>query len=123
MAPLRRRLPLPTFMVQKILTRAPGRFASAVCGLSVVLVSLVALKHITYALWAEVRQFSAVSMDDRVFLKDDRVVDLGVLAKVQSMPGVERAEFFTGTVNVGFLLRGLPADCLVREGALLHGRL
>ncbi len=123
LVPLRRRLPLPAFMVEKIVTRAPGRFASAVCGLSVVLVSMVALKHITYALWAEVRQFSAASMDDHLFFRDGPPTRVADLSRVRAIPGVESAEFFTGTANVGFLLRGVPVDCLVREGGALEGNL
>ena len=139
--PFERRLPLPTFLVQKAMSRGPGRFAAAVCGLAVVLVALIALKHITYSLRAEVKQFSAQTMDDHLFFairesgatggigatdpentkyRPRRVTDL---AAIQAIDGVRDVEFVAGEVHVGYLMRGLPLDCLVRDGAPLEDRL
>jgi ABC-type lipoprotein release transport system permease subunit len=119
--PLKRRLPLSTFMVDKTIARNPGRFSAAVCGLAVVLVALVALKHITFALRAEVRQFSVHTMDNHVFFKGEPR-QLEDVKMVQSIDGVVSAEFFGDDVRLSFLLRGLPVDDLIREGGALAGK-
>ncbi|MCA8956201.1 MAG: FtsX-like permease family protein, partial [Planctomycetes bacterium] len=120
--PLRRVWPLPVFLVEKAVHRSPGRFAAAVCGLAVVLVAMVALKHITYALRAEVRQFSAAAMDGRLYFFDAAPRTAADLRGVHTLPGVRSAELIAGVVDAGFLLRGLSADALLRDGAPFAGR-
>ena len=120
LSPMRRVWPLPVFLVEKALVRGPGRFAAAVCSLAIVLVALIALKHISYSLRAEVAQFSTRTMDDHVFFEGDprRPEDI---AAIQAIPGVRAVEFFEGEVDAGFLLRGLSVDALVSQGRLFDG--
>jgi len=109
LAPIRRRLPLPVFLLGKSLQQSPGRFAASVCGLSVVLMALLALKSITYALRAEVVQFGVVAMHDRLFVKCDPV-RVGAARRLLEIDGVVRGEFTTGRVQTRFPLRGLAGE-------------
>jgi putative ABC transport system permease protein len=117
--PLAGRLPLPVFLVEKSLQRGAGRFAATVCGLSVVLVAMVALKHITYALHGEVRSFSAAAMTNRWFLwAKDAPVTTDQARAVEQVPGVLAADLFVGEARAPFPLSGLPVADLTRPGGL-----
>lgn len=119
LAPLARRLPLPVFLVEKSLQRSAGRFAAAVCGLAVVLVAMVALKHITYALRGEVRNFSAAAMDHRWFLWPERgPVTMDQARSVEQVEGVRAADLLTRAALAPFPISGLPVADLTRPGGL-----
>ena len=121
--PLTRRLPLPVFLVEKSLHRGAGRFAAAVCGLSVVLVAMVALKHITYALHGEVRNFSAEAMADRWFLwAKGAAMTRDQARAVEQVAGVRHADLFLGPARAPFPLSGLPVEDLTRPGGLFAGQ-
>jgi putative ABC transport system permease protein len=120
LAPLRRRLRLPVFLVDKFLQQSPGRFAAAVCGLAVVLMALLALKSITYALRAEAREFGDVAMGNRLFVKCDPV-PAGRARDLLRIPGVAGGELFTTDVAARFPLRGLSVETLTAPGGLLEG--
>ncbi len=118
--PLRRILPLPTFLLGKSLQRAPGRFAASVCGLAVVLLALVALKHITYALRGEVDRFAAVTMEDRLFVQGAgvTVAEARALATVGNVVAVDA---FEGRVRQApFEVAGLDPAVLQRHGVLVN---
>ena len=104
------RLPLPTFLVRKSLERNSGRFAAAVCGLAVVLVAMVALKHITYALHGEVRAFGDKAMVGRWFLwaEGDKPVTRDQARGVEQLDGVQAADLFMGEARGPFPHRKAP---------------
>ncbi len=116
--PIRKFLPLPAFLVQKALSRSPGRFAAAVCGLTVVLVAMVALKHITYGLRGEIQDFAVQAMDRQVFMQGapQTAERLKFLQKIE---GVEEVNLFYGSAKAPFVLHGLPLASLTRPGAPL----
>jgi len=119
LAPLARRLPLPVFLVQKSLQRSSGRFAAAVCGLAVVLVAMVALKHITYALRGEVRNFSAEAMEGRWFLwTKSGPVTMDQARSVEQVDGVRAVDLLTTQASPQFPLSGLAVADLTRAGGL-----
>jgi putative ABC transport system permease protein len=121
--PLRPFLRLPVFLVDKALKQNPGRFAASVCGLAVVLVALVALKHVTYSLAGEVRRFGAITTSDRVFVAwtSHAPLSRSALEGLGQIPGVRSFDAIEGTVNPSFLLSGLDAAALVRDGRALAG--
>ena len=119
--PLQSRLRLPVFLVGRFLQQSPGRFAAAVCGLSVVLMALLALKSITYGLRAEAVAFGREAMQRKLFLKC-APVDRVDAERLLDIPGVRRAELFSGTATMPrFPLRGLELAALTREGGVLEG--
>ena len=119
--PLRRLMPLPVFLVGRFLQQSPGRFAAAVCGLSVVLMALLALKSITYGLRGEAVQFGREAMQRKLFLKCSPV-DRAEAKSLVTIPGVVRTELFEGqAIMPRFPLRGLELASLTREGGLLAG--
>lgn len=116
--PLRRVMPLPTFLLGKSLARAPGRFAASVCGLAVVLLALVALKHITWSLRGEVDQFAAVTLKDRLFVQGAPVTaaEAQALSTIESVAAVDA---FEGRVRQApFEVAGLAPAVLARQGVL-----
>lgn len=117
LAPFKRVAPLSSFLVVKAMQQSPGRFAAAVCGLSVVLMAMLALKSITSGLSEEARQFGRGTMQDRLFVKCDPV-NLELAQRLYEIDGVAGGEFYEGRVDVRFPLRGVPADRLAGEGAL-----
>ena len=115
LAPFRRLMPLSSFLVVKALQQSPGRFAAAVCGLSVVLMAMLALKSITSGLTAEAYGFGDTTMRDRMFVKCDPV-DLPAARKLLEVDGVRGADLFRGRVDVRFPLRGLELADLIGVG-------
>jgi putative ABC transport system permease protein len=107
--PLRARLRLPCFLADKALQHGPGRFASGVCGLAVVLLALVALKHITHGLHGEVRQFAAVALRDRLFVQGPPM-PAARARQLAAVPGVRAVAALQGSVQPSFLLSGLDLD-------------
>ena len=119
--PFRLPLPLASWLVGKVLQRAPGRVAAAVCGLSAVLLALLGLKSLTWSLRAEVRQFAAAALDERLFLRT-APVEPERAAALATLPGVARVDLFEGEERGGgFLLRGLAVDSANGEGGALEG--
>jgi len=120
--PVRRLLRLPVFITEKALVRSSGRFAASVCGLAVVLLALVSLKHITYALRGEVREFGAVTMRDRLFLRCDRPVTVAAAERLASVDKVLQVDVFEGRAQQApFELSGFELGRLLRPGGPLLG--
>lgn len=118
--PLRRFWRLPTFLTEKALRRSSGRFAASVCGLAVVLLALVSLKHITYALRGEVAAFGAVTMRDRLFLRCDAgPITVADANKLESVAKVTRVEVLEGRAQQApYELSGYDVAQLVRAGGV-----
>jgi putative ABC transport system permease protein len=117
--PLRPLLRLPTFLLDKALRRNPGRYAASVCGLAVVLLALVSLKHITFALRGEVRAFGAVTMEDRLFLRCEAPITPAEASKLEQLPAVVSADVFEGRAQQApFELSGYDVARLTRPGGL-----
>lgn len=122
LAPLRRSLRLPTFLLRKALERSSGRFAASVCGLAVVLLALVALKHITYALRGEVQAFGAVAMRDRLFLRCDRPITVAEAEKLGEIEHVLQVDVFEGRAQQApYELSGFELARLLRPGGPMVG--
>ncbi|MBL9078941.1 MAG: ABC transporter permease [Planctomycetes bacterium] len=119
--PLRLLLPMASWLVGKVVARAPGRVAAAVCGLSAVLLALLGLKCLTWSLRAEVRQFAAAALDQRLLLRAAPVTP-ELAARLATLPGVARADLFEGEERGGgFLLRGLAVESANGRGGALEG--
>jgi putative ABC transport system permease protein len=119
--PVRRVARLPAFLAGKALQQNPGRFAAAVCGLAVVLLALLGLRHITAALRGDAQAFGAVAMPERLFLRGTPA-PRALLQPLAELPDVRSADFFEGSVRLGFPLSGLAAASLQRDGGPLAGR-
>ncbi|MFN7670595.1 MAG: FtsX-like permease family protein [Planctomycetota bacterium] len=117
--PLRPFLPMSSWLVGKVLARSAGRVAAAVAGLAAVLLAILGLKTLTHSLHAEVSQFAATTLRERVFVRTTPTTPQA-LAPLATLPGVERVELYEGEDRSGgFLLRGLaPAAAAGREGPL-----
>ena len=114
--PLRPLLRLPVFLLTRSLQRNPGRFAASVCGLAVVLLAMVGLKHVTAALRGEVEQFGRTTMVGRLFLKCDPVT-VEAAQSLVDVAGVAAVEPMQGRVSQGsFELSGLDPRHLRRAG-------
>lgn len=126
--PVRPFSPMAAWLVHKVLGRAAGRIAASVCGLAAVLLAVLGLKSITHSLHAEVGQFAARALDDRVFVTCQPSTADAVRAAAAKVPGVLRLELFEGEERSGgFLLRGLdvatagaPERPLEAQPKLLH---
>ena len=119
--PLKRRLPLPTFLVGRSLQESPGRFAAAVCGLSVVLMAFLALKSITDSLRGEALVFGETTLRHRLFVQCPAVPPEKARELVE-LPGVAAVDAFEGVVTLPrFPLRGLDVSSLVGPGGVLEG--
>ncbi|MEM7202816.1 MAG: FtsX-like permease family protein [Planctomycetota bacterium] len=121
LTPLRRgRLRLPAFLVGLAMQRNPGRFAASVCGVSIVLVAMIALGSITAALRADWLTFDAQAMQGRMFVRIPPTPAAQVEALLGEVSGIAAADVFEGEAPGRLLLRGLPAAALQRPGGLLE---
>src|SRR5690606_28203262 len=119
--PVRLAAPLVGWLVGKVVQRSAGRMAAAVCGLSAVLLAVLGLKSLTWSLRAEVRQFAAAALDDRLFLRTAPVTPAAA-ARLAALPGVARLDLFEGEERGGgFLLRGLAVASANGTGGALEG--
>ncbi|MEZ5965138.1 MAG: ABC transporter permease [Planctomycetota bacterium] len=120
--PARAVLRLPSFLTQKALERSSGRFAASVCGLAVVLLALVALKHITYSLRGEVAAFGAVTMRDRLFLRCEQPITVARAAELGHIEHVLGVDAFEGRARQApYELSGLDLGRLLQPGRPLVG--
>ncbi len=117
--PLRPLLPMSSWLVAKVLGRASGRIAASVCGLSAVLLAVLGLKSITHSLHADVGNFAAAALHERVFVRCQPTTPAAAQA-LAALPGVAAVEAFEGEERgAGFLLRGVaPAAAAGRDGPL-----
>ena len=84
---------------------------------------MVALKHITYALHGEVRNFSAEAMADRWFLwAKGAAMTRDQARAVEQVAGVRHVDLFIGPARAPFPLSGLPVEDLTRPGGLFAGQ-
>lgn len=119
--PVRLLAPMAGWLVGKVVARSAGRVAAAVCGLSAVLLALIGLKSVTASLHAEVGQFAAQALDDRLFLRAGPVVPEAA-RQLLSVPGVRQLDLFEGEERGGgFLLRGLDVESASGRGGALEG--
>lgn len=119
--PLRVVWPMAAWLVGKVLARAAGRIAAAVCGLSAVLLAVLGLKSITHSLHADVGVFGAAALQGRVFVRCQPSRPDAVQA-LASIPGVAAVEAFEGEERgAGFLLRGLAVAAVAGRDAPLEG--
>jgi putative ABC transport system permease protein len=119
--PCRWLLPMAGFLVGKVVTRAAGRVAAAVCGLSAVLLALLGLKSVTASLRADVRQFAAAALEQRLLLRAAPVRP-ELVAQLAAVPGVRQVDAFEGEERGGgFLLRGLDVRSASGVGGALEG--
>jgi putative ABC transport system permease protein len=119
--PCRLFAPMASWLVGKVVTRAAGRIAAAVCGLSAVLLALLGLKSVTVSLEAEVHQFAAHALDGRLFLRTSPCRP-EVAAGLAGVPGVVQVDLFEGEERGGgFLLRGLDVESAAGRGSALEG--
>lgn len=123
----RGRWPLPTFLVERNLQRSGGRYAASICGLSVVLVAIIALKSITTALRGEIIDFGDRTMVHRVFVGTETAFDSGggamsraALSKLAEVPGVRSVQLHEGRRSVPFLLSGVALDSAMVEGGVFE---
>jgi putative ABC transport system permease protein len=119
--PLRLVVPMASWLVAKVVARAAGRVAAAVCGLSAVLLALLGLKSVTGSLRAEVDLFHAQALDERLFLRAAPTPP-EVAARLREIPGVLQVDAFEGEQRGdGFLLRGLDVASAAGHGGALEG--
>ncbi len=119
--PCRLPAPLASWLVDKVLQRNPGRIAAAVCGLSAVLLALLGLKALTASLRAEVDQFAAVALHERLFLRTGAVT-VERAGPIATIPGVVGMDLFEGEERGGgFVLRGLSTGSAAAPGGPLEG--
>lgn len=112
---------MSTWLVDKVLQRAGGRVAAAVCGLSAVMLATLGLKTLTGSLEAEVRQFGRAALRD-VLIVQCEPTDLATAQQLAEVRGVRRVDAFEGEVrDGGFLLRGLRLESAAAEGGPLEG--
>ncbi|MCC6671434.1 MAG: FtsX-like permease family protein [Planctomycetes bacterium] len=115
LVPLRLFTPLGSFLLDKAMARNPGRFAASVCGLAVVLLALLALKHVTYALRGETWEFGARTMLGRLFL-EGAGIGAAEAATLGQVPGVRAVEPHLGRVAAPIPLSGLAPELLAGPG-------
>jgi putative ABC transport system permease protein len=119
--PFRLVAPMAAWLVGKVVARSAGRIAAAVCGLSAVLLALLGLKSLTASLRADVQQFAAVALEQKLLLRAAPVRPERA-AQLAALPGVERADLFEGEERGGgFLLRGLDVASANGRGGALEG--
>ncbi|MCB9885239.1 MAG: ABC transporter permease [Planctomycetes bacterium] len=119
--PCRLVAPMSGWLVDKVLQRNPGRVAAAVCGLSAVLLALLGLKSLTYSLRAEVDQFAAAALDERLFLRTGAVTAERA-RQLAAVPGVLGVDLSEGEVRSGgFVLRGMATEALASDWGALAG--
>ena len=119
--PLRPFASMSTWLVDKVLQRAGGRVAAAVCGLSAVMLATLGLKTLTGSLEAEVRQFGRAALRD-VLIVQCEPTDAATAQRLAAAEGVRRVDAFEGEVREGgFLLRGLALQSAAAEGGPLEG--
>ncbi len=121
----RRASPLASFLVGKTLHRAPGRLATAVCGLAVVSLSWVGLRAITASLEREVAIFAEAGLADRMFVRIDpnRPLPPGSWKTFGDVDGVVDAIPIHTSFELGIRLAGTDAEALTAPGRALEGRL
>ncbi|MBX3463828.1 MAG: ABC transporter permease [Planctomycetes bacterium] len=119
--PFRLLTPMAAWLVGKVVARSAGRVAAAVCGLAAVLLALLGLKSVTASLRADVRQFAAAALEQRLLLRAAPVRP-ELAARLAALPGVQRADLFEGEERGGgFLLRGLALESANAAGGALEG--
>lgn len=119
--PCRAVFPLAAWLTGKVVARAAGRIAAAVCGLAAVLLALLGLKSLTASLEREVDRFAAQAIDGRAFVKCQPALPATVRELAQ-VPGVLRVDAFEGEERGGgFLLRGLAVEDAGASGGPLEG--
>lgn len=119
--PLRCAAPLAGWLTDKTLARSGGRVAAAVCGLSAVLLALLGLKSLTASLRAEVDQFAAVTLQDRLFLRV-AACEPALARQLLAVPGVTAVELCEGEeLGGGFLLRGMAVETVAGVDGALEG--
>lgn len=119
--PARLLWPMAGWLVAKVVARAPGRIAAAVCGLSAVLLALLGLKSLTASLRADVDQFAAQALVGRQFLRSSPTTP-EIARQLASVPGIAHVELYEGEERGGgFLLRGLDVTSAAGRGGPLEG--
>lgn len=119
--PIRIVAPLAGWLVGKVIHRAPGRIAAAVCGLSAVLLALLGLKSLTASLRAEVDAFAWQALSERLFLRTAPCTPEAA-RRLATVAGVDHVEVYEGLeTGGGFLLRGLDVASAGGRGGPLEG--
>ncbi len=114
-------LPLAAFMARKNLLRSPGRLATAVCGLTLVALAGVGIRSITGSLKGEIRDFAALGMKGRLFLRCAPVPE-ETWKKLHRVPGVASVLPLDARVGLPFLVVGTDPEELARPGGPLFGK-
>ena len=112
--------PLPAWLCSKSVQRQAGRIAASTVGLAAVLLAFLGLQSITASLQADVQRFGAASLSGRAFVEaPPRAAEACALWR--DVPGVADVEPILGEVHGAFLLRGLEARSVARQGGALEG--
>lgn len=108
------------WLTAKVVTRAAGRIAAAVCGLAAVMLALLGLKTVTASLRGDVRQFAQQAIDGRMFVTCAPVTPEHA-QRLAEVPGVRLVEAYAGEEHGGgFILRGLDAATAAAAGGPLE---
>ncbi|MCC7396149.1 MAG: ABC transporter permease [Planctomycetes bacterium] len=108
------------WLTAKVVSRAAGRIAAAVCGLAAVMLALLGLKTVTASLRGEVREFAQQAIDDRMFVSCAPVTAAHA-QRLAEVPGVRLVEAYAGEEQGGgFILRGLDLETAAAPGGPLE---
>ncbi len=113
--------PLPAFLARKNLLRSPGRLATAVCGLTLVALAGIGIRSITGALKGEIRDFAALGLRGRLFLRC-RPLKEDAWKVLRETPGVASVLPLQARVGLPFLVVGTDPKELAQPGGPLQGR-
>jgi len=119
---LRPKFPLAGFLVQKNLLRSPARLATSVCGLTLVALAMLGMRTLTGSLKGEIRNFGAVALDHRLFLKTTNATKEETWRGLRNIPGVRSVLPLSAVVTMPFHCVGTDVDELQRPGGALADR-